>query len=720
MLNFDYVTSFTSLPKRVESVTQLIDLFSSAEVNSLIMAIRSGKKELKKKLPAVCWQATYNGKPRKNANATPSGFFMLDVDHCEEPRKKFMRFEQYLKRYQICFVHVSPSGDGLRIVARCMDSSPLPEQQARLAKALGVEHDLACKDLARLAFVARLEDILYYDPELLSKTDDLFLPESSASQPPQPMTVAESLTPTTAMPTYKGMPLSSFVDAWLFKNGGIPAEGIRNTKFYALGRDLRYLCDFNPSAMVASMLPIQKAGLSDAELLNVFTSACQSTRRSSMPKQVEDILTEILSEYDTVDGMDEKAITKNLPPMPTAMKIAVDKFPAEIKPAVIASLLPILGTICTRYRANYIDGDEHSPSFITVVEAEQASGKSFTRKLVDIFLESLREKDKIAREEERAYTEALKASKNSKEQPVDPHAVIRIVPASISVARLLQRLEYANGQHLFSFSEEIDTLYKSNRAGAWSQKSDIYRNAFDNAEYGQDYLAENSFSTIVKVYYNMLMCGTPKAVSRFFPDSEDGLVSRVIFARLPSQFGAQIPKYGVFTEQEKKYISEMCIACESDEIKKLDLGWLNARIEKWLEAKRIESITTLNKAEDIFRRRAAVMGFRAGMIFTALSARANRKEKNDCSKFAIWVANYVLQQLLAKFEEEVNTAPIEKTVSINCANVFNNLPQEFDQFQLAKELRNHGYKQRPKSAIYFWTKAHLIKKNGKIFKKIYK
>ena len=62
-----------------------------------------------------------------------------------------------------------------------------------------------------------------------------------------------------------------------------------------------------------------------------------------------------------------------------------------------------------------------------------------------------------------------------------------------------------------------------------SSYSDALRTAFDNGEYGQDYASENSFSGIVKLYYNTLFSGTPKAMCRFFPDVEDGLVSRVLF-----------------------------------------------------------------------------------------------------------------------------------------------------------------------------------------------
>jgi hypothetical protein len=64
---------------------------------------------------------------------------------------------------------------------------------------------------------------------------------------------------------------------------------------------------------------------------------------------------------------------------------------------------------------------------------------------------------------------------------------------------LLQLLTYAEGKHLIGIGEEMDTLVKSERAGVWSQKSDIYRLAFDNAEYGQAYMSDSSFNAHIHV-----------------------------------------------------------------------------------------------------------------------------------------------------------------------------------------------------------------------------
>ena len=199
---------------------------------------------------------------------------------------------------------------------------------------------------------------------------------------------------------------------------------------------------------------------------------------------------------------------------------------------IIASL-PVLGTLATRIRFEYLDRQEQSLSFFSCITAPAASGKSFIRKPLDLLLTPINEQDAIEREKEQAYKDKLRASKNSKNQPEDPHACPRNNGVAISIAKLLQLLTYAEGKHLIGIGEEMDTLVKSERAGVWSQKSDIYRLAFDNAEYGQAYMSDSSFNAHIHVYYNLLLTGTPNSLRRFFKDLENGLATRVCFAQLP-------------------------------------------------------------------------------------------------------------------------------------------------------------------------------------------
>ena len=89
-----------------------------------------------------------------------------------------------------------------------------------------------------------------------------------------------------------------------------------------------------------------------------------------------------------------------------------------------------------------------------------------------------------------------------------PKGIVRYVPATMSITKLLQRMDAAQGLHLFALSEEIDTVHKAFSRG-FSNFSEALRVAFDNGLYGQDYASENSWSGNVALYYNCLAAMWP-------------------------------------------------------------------------------------------------------------------------------------------------------------------------------------------------------------------
>ena len=120
-----------------------------------------GDAAAKKRLPAITWQAFFAGKRRSNANAIPSGLYMLDLDHLEGNTAQIFteRIMPHVRECGILLVHTTPSGHGLRVVARMQRAQSFPtirEFQLWLAAQLGFkaeEVDLCTKDMARLSFV---------------------------------------------------------------------------------------------------------------------------------------------------------------------------------------------------------------------------------------------------------------------------------------------------------------------------------------------------------------------------------------------------------------------------------------------------------------------------------------------------------------------------------------------------------------------------------------
>ena len=739
-------------------------------VKNLCSQVAAGDKEAKRRLPAFTWQATFEeGAPRSNKNARPTGMFIIDIDHVEGSVRDY--YESLRKRdvelfqERLVAAHVTPSQHGLRLVFICDgEDTTLAEQQRRVARRLGIAYDEVTKDFARLSFAVPMDYFLAFDAmkfatdysHLIKNTEyeetigknasgSAVAPAGADNTKPEADTHTASLfggpeggdkaqggnDSKNATMEFKGIKYADIVAQLVAQTGGVPVEGERNVRLYNLCRKLRYICDFNTDKLFA-IAP--RFGLSETEVRGVCESANKGSRTGKIPYDLWKIVEDLSAPADEADDSlrgGEADIDSTFPPLPPIFKQYAKSAPADFRPAVVCALLPVLGTLCSRLRAEYLDGEKHAPNFQTVIEGPQASGKSFTRRIVDECMRPVILHDAQERLKEQAYIEACRQNKNAKKQPDEPQTLVRVIPASISIAKLLKRLTSSSGLHLFSYLEELDTLTKSNRAGAWSQKSDIYRNAYDNAFYGQDYMSENSYSALVQVYYNLLLCGTPNAVSRFYNDPEDGLVSRVLFAQLPSQFGAEMPRFKKMTTFEQKMITDRCnalnntLCVNSDDTPcaehELDLEWLNRRMDKWLERQRIQAVKENNYARDIFRRRAAVNGFRAGMIaFYLYDEKATKKVRDDVEEFATWVADYCLYNLLMKFGESVNeqATTVEQKQFVRNKPIYEELGDSFTKDILYALLAKRRIKTPIKCILHSWRKADLIEETENGYLKI--
>lgn len=758
-MKFDYQESLRAMPQPLTQ-QRWTELTTSELVNRAVYDFQHGDAKAKKRLPAVMWQASFNGKARKNENAVPSGLYMLDLDHLEGNTAQIAStFMSKVNECGIMLIHTTPSGHGLRVVARMMAAqgfSTIGEYQLWLAAQLGFvpeQVDTATHDLARMSFVPPENYVHFMDGRIFTMEPECTITPQNNVAPsvagtnPKPTTTAdtaETTTPASAEGTlqthYQGIPLTDIAKR-LIENlfDTEICEGNRNSSLYKLGRVFRYVCDFNPQVMAAAM---PHYGLADNEVMEICRNTIGTFRRTDMPIELMNVIVELHEEQSEQDedeagegehnnlSLSLADYQKNLPQLPPLFREFVRTCPPDFKAVQLVSMLPVVGALCTHIRSTYLDGNEQSPSFITVVTAPQASGKSFARNMYNSLTARIQAQDATNRAIEEAYRQELKKAKNAKEQPEDPRACIRLLPPSVSVAKLLQRLDYAGGRHLLTFAEEIDTLTKSNKSGSWAQKSDIYRNAFDNAEYGQDYMSDASYSTITRVYYNLLVLGTPRAVSRFFNDVEDGLVSRVLFAEIPDQAGKRMPKFGKFTASAEKRVD--AIVERLMQMKNCyELDYLNNAIDEWLEQRRLDFLRTQNMALEIFRRRAAVIGFRAGLVAVACYEAANAvdNESHICryvrrvKDFALWVANYALTALLSRFGEKMeevqrDTAPRKRTVY---TDLFAELAVTFTSDDLRACVRRNGVKSPIRQILYCWRQNDIIAKvegvNG-VYKKI--
>lgn len=168
------------------------------------------------------------------------------------------------------------------------------------------------------------------------------------------------------------------------------------------------------------------------------------------------------------------------------------------------------------------------------------------------------------------------------------------------------------------------------------------------------------------MFYNLSLLGTYGAFKRCFRDEnvENGLSSRFMVSEMPDYSFAPLPKIQEITGVQLRQIREGI----TDLVKVngyVDTPKLRKAIEEWVEEKRIEALADGDTVKDTYRKRAAVIGFRCGVVFYLLSG----KESKDCLDFARLMAEYVLYEQCKFFGEALlkseNAASFYKTSTAN-------------------------------------------------------
>ena len=680
---------------------------------------------LKKHLPIITPHACrFRGDgSRKSSNAVPSGLVMLDIDHIDDPRDFFSRWiaPVLTAENKIYFVAITPSGHGIRVIAEREPEESIPAAQKRLAHYFALtEFDAVTKDLARASFLMPWSYVLYCEPSQL----DFGTPEKEAvvtthfaQVEAQNHTITLSQENKSQSTTgeaelqqsdlfYRDTPYTDIIRELVSLLGGEPAMGERNQFYFTLVRYMRYICNFDPD-MCVRVLP--DFGLSLSERCSTAQSSVNRPRKGDIPDLLQRAITNAKLGVESVDNTPATpTMADELPPLPRVLELICRRLPERFRPAMVIASLPILGALATRVRFQYLDKQEHSFSFMSCITAPAATGKSFIRKPVNLLLTPIDRQDEIERRKEEEYKDALRAAKNSKMQPTNPRACPRNNGINVSIAKLLQLLAYSEGKHLIGIGEEIDTLVKSERAGVWSQKSDIYRLGFDNAKYGQNYMSDNSFSANVPVYYNLLLTGTPGGMYRFFKDVEDGLVTRFCFAQLPDMFGSDIPAFENYTAAEEEEIIDIAETLDKAS-GTIACSHVGVRIRRWLNDKRELAIREDSRAIDTLRKRAAVIGYRAGMLAYLLNECVYTKE---VGQFTSWVAEYVFQNQMelfgSKFEEVAQTQIRVKENRSQVISLLQALPEQFTRADLMALRARNGQSTRVDMVLSRWRSAGFI------------
>ena len=715
---------FSGKPRKA-SIAAYRQLLAKNHVEEILQDVKQNKNlDRKKELPVWLPLAEcFNNGTRKAEDAVPSGLFFLDIDEkgLTDQLWQKVQDENLIEEFRIVYFAES-AGGGTHIWAWRTPGSTIEEDIQKLASRLGVSYDSHVTDLARCCFMVSEQYVKLLDPvvfePLTEEQKKMYATEVAVGgdlkSPTQNSRITNSskqesspLTPHLSPLNYKGIPYENIVQALLWKlgYGDAPAQGERNMALYTMSRYMRFICDFDEQHLF-TILP--HWGLSDHEVLSTIKSAVGSTRPAGIPSMMNEVLSSLGAAIETgTETIDDSMVSPVEAELPGILQDLADHAPEEFKEATLMAAMPMLGTLATGIRAKYRDGKLNSPSFIVDIEAPQATGKSFVDAEFELLMDPIIKQDEVEWQKEIEYSLAKKDG----QEVENPCAQIRIIEPNIGVSAFLERALYAKGKHLFTYAPEIETVLKNNKGGAWTEKNDLFRLAYDNKPWGQHRISKDSFSGKVTLYYNMVMCGTPNKCRAFFADAESGLVSRVTPVVLPDMVGARMPQFKAWSQEDEEKVKRQCL-CLMDEEGEVDLPLINKAIEEWDEGKRQEYLQTLRYSLDVLRRRAALNGFRAGIIAYLLEG---RQETERAIKFAVWYAERCLHYQLQLYGNKIDALhdnAVSPQLSKGNIRYLDAIPKEFTKEDLVNLRLANNESPVVKTIICRWVKEGLIVKIG--------
>ena len=627
--------------------------------------IEKGDDELKHRLPV--WTphcAEFKDNHRAIADAVmPLNRLMLDFDEKGHTDEILARLRE--NSPLVVLLIEESVRRGTHVLVELPDGMTPEEAQELMKEATGFTPDAAVKDVSRCIYMVPEDHTKYVSPKLFEvtfsspKLGEVRRGLNEGTSEAGSVAEIEAVQTTPTPPNlggenkcFKGIPYSSIIAEWWRRNGGEPAEGERNVKLHKLAVNLRAICD-NKKEVLMAVMP--RFGLTDVELKSVVDSACKEE-----PKGISKVMQGIIDALemgipsDEIEDAEvvaaETGVKVNVKVLPIGLKESLVGVPVSMHMPTLVGIMPICGAYADGVEVEYCDGNIHSLGLMAIIRGEQASNKSVVKNAIDVWKRQFDEEDALARKREEEWKERKKGRKANEKAPEDPHVLIRQVPVTVSCSTLLKRFKNSNGHTIYSFGEELDTLRKTNGAGSWSSKYDIYRLSFDRGEWGQDYNSDAAESGVVKVAYNWTMLGTNGALRKCFKSDniENGLSSRVMLAEMPDSSFSKMPKFGRRSAEDEAKIQEAVTRLRSF-TGLVDVPRLRKAIEAWCEEKRVEAAKDIDHVKDVYRKRAAVIGFRCGVIFHLLSGKD--KETKACLDFALMMAQYCLDQQIKAFGE---------------------------------------------------------------------
>ncbi|WP_155950112.1 hypothetical protein [Prevotella sp. P6B4] len=755
-----FIVNGKKMAQPINSKEEYFNLRNSEQNRMRLALARKGDEVAKKQLLQMAYNDLMpDGKVEGACH--PSSMFAYDID-CESLvesnriAKKLMEMKS-----EIGLLEMSRSARyGLHLVLRREKGKTILENQVRVSILTQTEMDNGAHDLGRVMFTttADAEELLYLDDAIFDETmtieeseqeyktlkerEKLGLEEVPAGakkankhyRPWEDSCTKTAVQPAMEVTTINDVPAKpdmrylKVFDLFMEEAGlterSLQIEGVRHNSLLSIlsiGAS-RLISKAQMIAVVRHRMPEYATEDDCQKLIDDFYK--KTDPNAALTKRQREILAEAFGDNDDEEAIEaedaqetsnkhrRKLIAKLLP---SGLREPVMAAPKEMQMNVLCAIMPIAATYADQVEVMYADEKKQYLGLMSIIVARQAGGKSGCKEAVECWMKILKDESDAYRRQEDEIKQKNKCRKANERAQEMPQLPIRKLPITVSNSTLLKRFKGAPGHCLYSFCEELDTLLKTNSAGNWSAKYDIYRYSFDRAEWGQDYNSDQAESGDVQVIYNWTIFGTYGSFNKCFQrdNAENGLGGRVLISELPDTRFAKMPKYRPLSDEEQEAIQQA--ARRLSELKGyVDTPRLRKAISKWVEGKRILALKNNDEVMDNFRRRAAVIAFRCAVVFYLLSG--EERESKVCVDFMLMMADYCLDTQMRMLgnmieSQQAQNAPAEVR-TISDKTTFDKLPKEFTYADV-KDAKGPGYSDSSyRSSVSRWKKFELIEEIG--------
>ncbi len=718
---FSYQKSFVNPTLPVDE-QQFYALVSATQWNDNIDKYReTGEASLKRKLPAFIFQAMFDetlskngkvGRWRKQAATRLTGLVVMDVDHVENPQKKFAEWKTLdFGALGILLIYITPSGYGLKIVFKAdVAKGNLIDNQHAMAEVLGVEVDESCKDASRMSFICKESDILYIDKELFTYENKEFAEKYDAeyraghSGAAKTAAVADkkaesgsetvgNVDAKAVSLTWRGYDVQHIIDCRYAGKLPCAADSNRHNESLKLASDLLVLFDGDRQKTLQA-LKAQKwvQEIIDERDENVEQTVASAAERMAekekkyLSQQPSKAMQEAIKEacgktwYEITQGTQASAASvtdsdierrlwewgaqieglfEDFPLLRDICKgLKKNQFTAALY--VAGGLLMTLMTRCT-YRFYHRPEELRRLNNSTLIIGDPASGKSFATRLFKLLAAPMVAADKAGIAAINRYKEEMKTKGANKEKPQKPKALFRVHPARTSNAQFIQDMvnavEVVDGEemqlHMLTFDTELDNTLTVQKGGSWIDKQSLELKAFHNEEDGQAYSNLDSVVQNFFVTWNYIYTGTPIALKKKVNEQNfgSGLATRLTCIPLPSTNFEMMERERTVDFESDGRLKEW--AFKLDRMKGiLSLDKIVDELYDWTARRMMDAKENNSKADEMLLKRCAYHGlnFAAPFIVMRHWQQIHQEGNYWCGEFETDDVDWRLTELLVNIQ----------------------------------------------------------------------